>query len=162
MKERIVISIFCVMMFSCGSLQKSRYLDIETSQETIIYPGISNAPTTHHIVVKAKMKKSGTVFCDTFWTNGYADRARVLNKSMKPLGNSKVKKGEEIYFDFYYFVAPNSGNAAENRGNPYRSRRELAKKNHEGKLLFRFQIGGSKFYYLSINDVLKADPVFGE
>ena len=105
MKERIVLSIVCIAMFSCGSLQKSRHLDIETSKETIIYPGIANAPITHHLVLKAKMKKSGTVFCDTFWANGYADRARVLNQSMKPLGNSNVKKGEEIYFDFYYFVS---------------------------------------------------------
>lgn len=151
-----------MLMFSCGSLQKSRHLQIETSKETIIYPGIANAPTTHHFVVKAKMKKSGTLFCDTFWADGYADRARVLNQSMEPLGDSKVKKGDEIYFDFYYFVSPNRNDSPGNHGNLYGSAREPAKISHEGKLLFRYQIGDSKFYYLSITDVLKGNPIFGE
>ena len=135
---------------------------VNKSTETIIYPGIANAPTTHHLVVKAVMKKGGTIFCDSFWSNGYVDKVRVLNSDMKFIGNNEVKKGDEVYFDFYYFVAPQPDNPEDTHYDNLGSKKEEAIKKHEGKLLFRYKIDDSKFYYLSVSDIVKGDPVFGE
>ena len=103
MKVLLTLSLTCIL-FACSSIKKSKHVKVLQATETVIYPGVAGSPTTHHIVVKAEMKKTGKLQCDTFWSNGYADRARVFNSSMQDATGKEVKKGETVVFGFYYFV----------------------------------------------------------
>lgn len=162
MYKSLFLSIVFFGLFACGSISKSKYFQVQKSTKSVIYGGVSGTPITYHLVSNVVIKKTGTVTCDSFWANGYTGIGRILDKENNLINARQVQKGEEITFDFYYFVMPppeNPENPPNNGGNG--SLMAPPPVEHVGELLFSYTFNKKK-KFISISNLQKGEPTYGQ
>lgn len=136
---------------------KSATFNVINATVSVFYPGVQGSPINHNVTFALVMKNCGRLNLDSFWSEGYSDAVSVRYSNGSSY-DGKPMKGDTLLVTCTWFEMreqtpiPGGPGITGSPQNP-------APMAHKGRLLFRYQLNGKK-YYFSIRELKSGVTVY--